>query len=298
MWFARGKLEATAIALRECHILFCCVKDSLSARRVDSPSCIATKQEMTLISHNATLQPASLLRELEEGSDLNIYKIVNSIRQLAFEPAAARYKVIVASGPSAPAPAVWDSWRGCRRCSARRPFYLLFAWNIWGQESSLEDRLYSRRVPLQIYLVTVTPVTVTFLPNHMLLKKSKYLLTLTLFPCPEGVTVTEDVCKAMFMSNMACYYHKVVFFCLLWQHIFLGKLFAVFLVLGLYHLIIVTILPFPNRVIMFEKHLPSHEVQQLDTQTRIWHGAMKWRKSLSLPRSCMRWMMCDRCWAL
>ena len=23
---------------------------------------------------------------------------------------------------------------------------------------------------------------------------SKYLLTVTLFPCPEGVTVTEDVC--------------------------------------------------------------------------------------------------------
>ena len=44
-----------------------------------------------------------------------------------------------------------------------------------------------------------TPLTVTVLFNNTLLQKSvtvsKYLLTATLFPSPEGVTVTEDVCK-------------------------------------------------------------------------------------------------------
>ena len=46
--------------------------------------------------------------------------------------------------------------------------------------------------PVQTYSLTVT-----FLVNPMLPKSvtvSKYLLTVTLFPCPEGVTVTEDVC--------------------------------------------------------------------------------------------------------
>ena len=42
-----------------------------------------------------------------------------------------------------------------------------------------------------------TPLTVTVLVNFTLTKSvliSKYLLTLTLFPCPEGVAVTKDVC--------------------------------------------------------------------------------------------------------
>ena len=42
-----------------------------------------------------------------------------------------------------------------------------------------------------------TLLTVTVLVNPMCLKSvtlSKYLLAVTLFPCPEGVTVTEDVC--------------------------------------------------------------------------------------------------------
>ena len=66
---------------------------------------------------------------------------------------------------------------------------------------SLSFRMMSRLV--QTYSVTVTPVTVTplltvtVLINPMLAKSvtvSKCLLTVTLFPCPEGVTVTEDVC--------------------------------------------------------------------------------------------------------
>ena len=42
-----------------------------------------------------------------------------------------------------------------------------------------------------------THLTLTILVNPMLPKSvtvSKYLLTVTLFPCPEGVTVTKDVC--------------------------------------------------------------------------------------------------------
>ena len=66
---------------------------------------------------------------------------------------------------------------------------------------SLSFRMMSRLV--QTYSVTVTPVTVTplltvtLLIIPMLAKSvtvSKCLLTVTLFPCPEGVTVTEDVC--------------------------------------------------------------------------------------------------------
>ena len=43
-----------------------------------------------------------------------------------------------------------------------------------------------------------TPLTVTVLVNPMLPKSvtvSKYLLTVTLFLCPVGVTVTEDICS-------------------------------------------------------------------------------------------------------
>ena len=43
-----------------------------------------------------------------------------------------------------------------------------------------------------------TPLTVTVWVKTMLPKSitvSKYLLTVTLFPCPKGVTATEDVCN-------------------------------------------------------------------------------------------------------
>ena len=43
-----------------------------------------------------------------------------------------------------------------------------------------------------------TPLTVTVLVNPMLAKSvtvSKYLLTETLFPRSEGVTVTKDICN-------------------------------------------------------------------------------------------------------
>ena len=42
------------------------------------------------------------------------------------------------------------------------------------------------------------PLTVTVVKNPSLSKSvtvSKYLLTVTLLPCPEGVTVIEDVCR-------------------------------------------------------------------------------------------------------
>ena len=62
--------------------------------------------------------------------------------------------------------------------------------------SGVKSAIFTLRF-IQKYLVTLTSVTVTVLINSMLPKSvtvSKYLLTLTLIPCPEGVTVTEDVC--------------------------------------------------------------------------------------------------------
>ena len=52
-----------------------------------------------------------------------------------------------------------------------------------------------------------TPLTVTglVLVNPMLPKSvtaSKYLLTMTLSPCPESVTVTEDVCLPLFLLHL------------------------------------------------------------------------------------------------
>ena len=48
-----------------------------------------------------------------------------------------------------------------------------------------------------IFCYSDSPLTVIVLVNPMLPKSvtvSKYLLTVTLFPCPEGVTVTKEVC--------------------------------------------------------------------------------------------------------
>ena len=49
----------------------------------------------------------------------------------------------------------------------------------------------------EIFCYSDNPLIVTVFVSPMLAKcvtRSKYLLTMTHFPCPEGVTVTEDVC--------------------------------------------------------------------------------------------------------
>ena len=67
-----------------------------------------------------------------------------------------------------------------------------------GTGGTINDVISLTETHRHMYFITVTPVTVTVLVNHMLQKSvivSKYLLTMTLFHCLEGFTVTEDVCN-------------------------------------------------------------------------------------------------------
>ena len=53
--YVRNRLEDCAIALHECHFLFCCVKDSWPAHRANSLGSVITKLEVILTQCNGTI---------------------------------------------------------------------------------------------------------------------------------------------------------------------------------------------------------------------------------------------------